>query len=47
MNGSRTGGDVFYSWPGFFIALDATVEWYFLHNIAWYNDPDVCYVRPR
>ncbi len=46
MDGSRTGGDVVCDWRGFLTAVDATMRWYFLHNIAWYCDPDVMLVRP-
>ena len=45
MNGSRTGADVLPNWDGFKFALRATMEYYFLHNVAWYNDPDVLVVR--
>ena len=45
MNGSRTGGDVDLGWPGFRVALSATMEYYFLHNIVWYCDPDVMLLR--
>ncbi|MBC7360726.1 MAG: NPCBM/NEW2 domain-containing protein [Candidatus Aminicenantes bacterium] len=45
MNGSRTGGDIVPAWDGFLVALDATMKYYFLHNIAWYCDPDVMLVR--
>ncbi len=45
MNGSRTGGDVVIPWEGFLVALRATMSYYFLHNIAWYCDPDVLLVR--
>ncbi|MCX7974668.1 MAG: NPCBM/NEW2 domain-containing protein [Candidatus Aminicenantes bacterium] len=45
MNGSRTGGDVVIPWEGFLMALQATMRFYFLHNIAWYCDPDVMLVR--
>jgi len=45
MNGSRTGGDVLIPWEGFEIALWATMKYYFLHNIAWYCDPDTMLVR--
>ncbi|KJF43568.1 hypothetical protein LH29_10610 [Draconibacterium sediminis] len=45
MNGSRTGGDDLLSWNGFRTALNATMQYYFLHNIAWYTDPDVMLVR--
>lgn len=46
MHGSRTGGDIIQGWDGFLIANDAVQRWNFLHNIAWYCDPDVCMVRP-
>ncbi|HFE63236.1 MAG TPA: hypothetical protein ENK14_02325, partial [Caldithrix sp.] len=48
MNGSRTGGDIYLDWEkGFMTALDATMQFYYLHNIAWYCDPDVmCLRRP-
>jgi len=46
MNGSRTGGDIRLGWEGFLVAVDATMRWYFLHNIVWYADPDVIVVRP-
>lgn len=45
MNGSRTGGDVLLGWTGFLTALDATMKYYFLHNIVWYSDPDVMLLR--
>jgi hypothetical protein len=46
MNGSRTGGDVFLDWDeGFITAVNATMSYYYLHNIAWYCDPDVMCVR--
>lgn len=45
MNGSRTSGDVHLDWRGFKTALRSTLEFYFLHNIAWYCDPDVMLVR--
>lgn len=45
MNGSRIGADVLPNWDGFRFAMRATMEYYFLHNIAWYNDPDVMVVR--
>jgi hypothetical protein len=45
MNGSRTGGDVVLGWGGFHVALRPTLEYYFLHNIVWYSDPDVLLVR--
>jgi hypothetical protein len=46
MNGSRTGGDVVLGWGGFQLALRPTMEFYYLHNIVWYADPDVLLVRP-
>lgn len=46
MNGSRVGADVLPDWDGFRFALRATMEYYFLHNVAWYADPDVLVVRP-
>jgi hypothetical protein len=45
MNGSRIGADVLPNWDGFKFALRATMEYYFLHNVAWYTDPDVLVVR--
>ena len=45
MNGSRIGADVLPNWDGFKFAMRATMEYYFLHNIAWYTDPDVLVVR--
>lgn len=45
MNGSRTGGDIVLGWGGFQVALRPTMEFYFLHNIVWYSDPDVMLVR--
>lgn len=45
MNGSRAGADVLPNWEGFKFAVRATMEYYFLHNVAWYNDPDVMIVR--
>ena len=45
MNGSRVGADVLPNWDGFKFAMRSTMEYYFLHNIAWYNDPDVMIVR--
>jgi len=46
MNGSRIGADVLPNWDGFKFALRATMEHYYLHNVAWYTDPDVLVVRP-
>lgn len=45
MNGSRTGADVLPNWEGFKFAMRATMQYYFLHNVAWYTDPDVFIVR--
>ncbi len=45
MNGSRTGGDIVLGWSGFKVALQATMNFYFLHNIVWYADPDVMLLR--
>ena len=45
MNGSRIGADVLPNWDGFKFAMRATMEYYFLHNVAWYNDPDVMVAR--
>jgi len=45
MNGSRTGGDVVIGWDGFGTALSTTMQYYYLHNIAWYTDPDVMLLR--
>jgi hypothetical protein len=44
-NGSRTGGDIVLGWGGFQVALRPTLQYMFLHNIAWYSDPDVVCVR--
>jgi hypothetical protein len=46
MDGSRTALDVGQSWEGFLVANDAVQDSNFLHNVAWYCDPDVCLVRP-
>ena len=45
MNGSRIGADVVPNWDGFKFAMRATMQYYFLHNVAWYTDPDVFMVR--
>jgi hypothetical protein len=45
MNGSRTGGDIVLGWGGFQVALRPTMQYYYLHNIVWYSDPDVLVVR--
>jgi hypothetical protein len=46
MNGSRSGGDVVLGWSGFYTALSPTMNYYFLHNIVWYTDPDTMLLRP-
>ncbi len=45
MDGSRVSADIIQSWQGFKTALRSTMQYYFLHNIAWYCDPDVILVR--
>jgi len=46
MNGSRTYGDIILDWEtGFGVAFNATMKYYFLHNIVWYCDPDVMLLR--
>lgn len=46
MDGSRTKGDIVLGWEGgFMLALRAVQEDYYLHNIAWYSDPDVFILR--
>lgn len=45
MNGSRTGGDIVLGWGGFQVALRPTLQYFYLHNIVWYCDPDVMLVR--
>jgi len=45
MNGSRIGGDIVLGWGGFQVALRPTLQYYYLHNIVWYSDPDVLLVR--
>jgi hypothetical protein len=45
MNGSRTGGDIVLGWGGFQVSLRPTLQYYYLHNIVWYSDPDVLLVR--
>jgi NPCBM/NEW2 domain/Melibiase len=45
MDGSRTGGDIVLGWEGFQVSLRATLQFYYLHNIVWYSDPDVLIVR--
>ena len=46
MNGSRTGGDVVGGWSGFATALAPTLQYFYMHNIVWYSDPDVLILRP-
>jgi hypothetical protein len=46
LNASRTAGDIVQGWDGFLVALDSVMRWNFLHNVAWYCDPDVFMVRP-
>ncbi len=46
MNGSRTGADVVLDWAGgFMLALRATMQNYYLHNVVWYTDADTMLVR--
>jgi hypothetical protein len=45
VDGSRTGPDIVQGLPGLLTAVDATASWNFMHNIAWYCDPDVLMVR--
>lgn len=46
MNGSRTGGDIVLGWEnGFMTAVRATMQHYYMHNVAWYADPDVLLLR--
>ncbi|HZD04766.1 MAG TPA: hypothetical protein VE173_07605, partial [Longimicrobiales bacterium] len=46
LDGARTGGDVVLGRRGFLTGVAATQRWAFLHNIAWYSDPDVLLLRP-
>lgn len=46
MNGSRTAGDIVPGFDGFLVAFDAVQNFNYLHNVAWYCDPDVVMVRP-
>ena len=46
LNGSRTGEDVVPGPDGFKTAFETIIRWNFLHNLAWYSDPDVLIVRP-
>jgi hypothetical protein len=46
MNGSRTGGDIVRGWSrGFMLAVGATMNYYYQHNVAWYTDPDTMVLR--
>ncbi len=45
VNGWRVGADVTPGWTGFRLALEATMQSYFLHNVVWYCDPDTVMVR--
>lgn len=46
MNGCRTYGDIILDWEtGFGVSYEATMKYYYLHNIAWYCDPDVMLLR--
>jgi hypothetical protein len=46
LDGARTGGDVVLGRTGFLTGVSATQRWAFLHNVAWYSDPDVLLLRP-
>jgi hypothetical protein len=46
LDGARTGGDVVLGRRGFLTGVAATQRWAFLHNVAWYSDPDVLLLRP-
>ena len=46
LDGARTGGDIVLGRRGFLTGVSATQRWAFLHNIAWYSDPDVLLLRP-
>jgi hypothetical protein len=46
-HGMRTGADTGPEWEdGFVRAVTATMNGYFLHQIALYTDPDCCLLRP-
>ena len=50
VDGARIGTDVFYdgenpSWGAVLHTARVTTSAYHLHNIAWYNDPDVLSIR--
>jgi hypothetical protein len=44
-NGIRIGGDVGADWNGMQPAIDCTMRWLFLNNIAFWTDPDAVCVR--
>lgn len=44
--GIRTGGDIGANWKGMQPAIDCTMRWLFLNNIAFWTDPDAVCVRP-
>jgi hypothetical protein len=46
LDGARTGGDIVLGRRGFLTGVAATQRWAFLHNVAWYSDPDVLLLRP-
>jgi len=50
-NAARIGGDVFYegqdpTWQAVVNTASAGIRAYHVHNIFWYNDPDVLSIRP-
>ncbi|MEL6796675.1 MAG: hypothetical protein AAFO89_07605 [Planctomycetota bacterium] len=45
-DGGRTAGDVRVTHEGYLYAKHAILKWAFLHNIAWFSDPDVVLARP-
>ena len=45
-HGMRTGADTDAEWTGFLRAVAATMNAYFMHQVAWYSDPDCCLLRP-
>ncbi|MBF0246292.1 MAG: alpha-galactosidase, partial [Planctomycetes bacterium] len=43
----RTGADCDAEWEnGFLNTVTATMNGHFLHNVAWFSDPDCCMLRP-
>ncbi len=44
-DGHRTGHDVDLSYRGLMTAWKATMSGYYLHNVAWYSDPDAVMLR--